>query len=58
MQDLKRAKVQQRIFGLKLKRVEMSHIFFGDDSFVFFKANKVEIRAIKNILHTYGEVLG
>ncbi|MDC9983432.1 hypothetical protein PSW78_23210, partial [Shigella flexneri] len=36
----------------------ISHLFFTNDSFLFFKANMVNCKSIKSALHPYEQVFG
>lgn len=44
------------LHGVKVTRSapEVTHLFFADDSFLFFCANQAEASAVKHILTTYG----
>lgn len=49
------AEIQQRLHGMKVcrKAPSISHLFFADDSLIFFKANASECAALKIILLSY-----
>ena len=52
-------KSQERLgllYGVRVARSApvVTHLFFADDSFLFFRANQVEASIVKQILATYG----
>ena len=48
------------LHGVKVARSapEVTHLFFADDSFLFFRANQAEASAVKQILTNYGDASG
>ncbi|PPR86731.1 hypothetical protein GOBAR_AA33959 [Gossypium barbadense] len=56
----KGAKARGDVHGLSVCRggLSISHLFFKDDSFLFFRAKEVEALIIKDILKWYEEVSG
>lgn len=54
------AETQDRIHGVKVCRraPSISHLFFADDSFIFFKANEPECAALKDVLSCYEKSSG
>lgn len=48
------------LHGVRVARSapEVTHLFFADDSFLFFRANQAEASAVKQILTNYGDASG
>ncbi|XP_024042769.1 uncharacterized protein LOC112099586 [Citrus clementina] len=57
---IRKHELARLIHGVKVAQgaLVVSHLFFADDCFMFFKANQSEARLIKHILATYGQWSG
>lgn len=53
--SLFKAASEEVIHGVKVSRsaLAISHLLFADDSFLFFRANNLETKAVKSILDEY-----
>lgn len=57
---LKKAEENGNLHGCKIScnAPTITHLFFADDSFLFFRANKEGAQRIKDILNTYEKLSG
>jgi hypothetical protein len=57
---LSNVEAQDQLHGLKIcnRAPSISHLFFADDSLIFFKANAMECNVLKNIFSAYEDISG